>query len=190
MPENKAKSVSVSNDAVAKSTGKEWDEWFSIIDKAGGKSKSHKEIVAFLREHFSLSPWYQQMITVSFEQARGKRKVHQTRDGFQISKTKTFPWGISELRECWLNEQMRRKWLQNSAIEVTGTLEKRSIRFIRPGDACRYEVSFLPLEVNKTRLTVQQNRIADAGQAEDMKEYWHNQLRNLLNYLENKYPSV
>jgi hypothetical protein len=190
MPENKAKSASISNDAVAKSTGKEWDEWFAIIDEAGGISKSHKEIVAFFKEHFFLSPWYQQMITVSYEQARGKRKVHEMPDGFQISKTRTFPWGISELRECWLNERMRRKWLRDSALEVTGTLEKRSIRFIRPGDACRYEVSFYPLDVNKTRLTVQQNRIANARLAEDMKEYWNHQLRNLSDYLENEYPSV
>jgi hypothetical protein len=190
MPDNKAKSVSISNEAVAKSTGKEWNEWFVIIDKAGGKSKSHKEIVAFLREHFSLSPWYQQMITVIYEQARRKRKPHEMPDGFQISKTRTFPWGISELRECWLNERMRKKWLQDSAIEVTGTLEKRLIRFIRPVDDCRYEVRFYPLDVNKTRLTVQQNRIADASLAENMKDYWKKQLRNLLDYLENEYPSA
>ncbi len=190
MTNNKVKTASISDAAVEKSTGKKWNEWFAIIDKEGSTSRSHKEIVTFLKEHYSLSPWYQQMITVGYEQVRGKRKIHEMPDGFQISKTRTFPWGTSELRDTWLNEKMRRKWLEDSNIQITNTKGESSLRFIRGGDSSRYEVRFYPLEGTRTRLTVQQNKIPDARTAGEMKKYWERQLQNLFEYLQKEYPRL
>jgi hypothetical protein len=35
----------MSDEAVAAKTGKNWKQWFAIIDKAGGKKMTHQEIV-------------------------------------------------------------------------------------------------------------------------------------------------
>jgi hypothetical protein len=58
-----------SDESVQNATGK-WDEWFAILDSAGGQGMTHKEIVACLVEHHQVGPWWQQSITVAYEQAR------------------------------------------------------------------------------------------------------------------------
>src|SRR5687768_2359813 len=67
----------VSDDAVAKSTGKTWDQWFKLLDKAGCAKMNHKEIVAVVAKHFD-GPWWGQMVTVGYEQARGLRELNQS----------------------------------------------------------------------------------------------------------------
>ena len=80
------KNTQVSNAAVVKATGKDWAHWFGLIDSHDGKNKDHKGIVAVLSQYTDLDGWWQQMVTVEYENARGKRKVHETPDGFQIGK--------------------------------------------------------------------------------------------------------
>ena len=79
----------ISDEAVIKATGKSWHAWFNQIDLQDGIRKSHQEIVALLKEESEIDPWWQQMITVEYEKARGLRKQHEMPDGFQISKSKT-----------------------------------------------------------------------------------------------------
>jgi hypothetical protein len=61
------KSARMSDAAVQAKTGKTWDEWFKILDKAGGKKMNHKEIVAYLSEKYGVGPWWRQMVTVTYE---------------------------------------------------------------------------------------------------------------------------
>ena len=63
----------MSDAAVQASTGKIWKEWFAILDKAGARKMDHKQIVAYLVKHHKVGPWWQQMVTVIYEQARGLR---------------------------------------------------------------------------------------------------------------------
>lgn len=43
-----------SGKAVQKSTGKEWEEWFSIIDSVG-KGMEHKDIASYLHKEFQVT---------------------------------------------------------------------------------------------------------------------------------------
>src|SRR5216117_1433710 len=81
----------MSDAAVVRATGKKWAEWFAILDKAGAKKLTHQQIVAVLAKKHGLAPWWQQMVTVTYEQARGLRKVHERPDGYSISRSKTLP---------------------------------------------------------------------------------------------------
>ena len=74
--------TSISDDAVKAKTGKIWREWFSLLDKAGARTLDHKGIVAILSEQYSVGPWWQQMVTVEYERARGLREKHETAAGF------------------------------------------------------------------------------------------------------------
>jgi hypothetical protein len=67
---------SISSEAVKAKTGKDWPEWFAILDAADAQKMSHKEIVALLAEKYQVGSWWQQMVTVTYEQGRGLRDRH------------------------------------------------------------------------------------------------------------------
>lgn len=102
----------VSAEAVQKATGKNWDEWLTIIDKTGGEQLSHKEIVTFLGGNYDISPWWQQMITVGYEFARGRRVTGQTSDaGFQIGAQKTVAVSKEKVWDFLLSKKGLPIWL-------------------------------------------------------------------------------
>ena len=67
----------VGSEAVARATGRAWDEWLKVLDRAGAKTMPHKEIALLLSRKFDVPDWWSQMVTVGYEQARGLRAVHQ-----------------------------------------------------------------------------------------------------------------
>ena len=75
----------MSDDAVTAKTGKNWKQWFAVLDKAGAKKMTHQEIVSLLHSKHAVGPWWVQMITVTYEQQSGLRQNHEKPDGFQIS---------------------------------------------------------------------------------------------------------
>ena len=57
----------MSDEAVKAKTGKTWKQWFEILKRAGASKMSHQEIVGLLTAKHNVGPWWQQMITVSYE---------------------------------------------------------------------------------------------------------------------------
>ena len=76
----------MSDEAVKAKTGKTWKEWFAILDKAGARKMTHKEIVQVLNSEHGVGPWWQQMVTVTYEHERGLRDRHEKPEGYQISR--------------------------------------------------------------------------------------------------------
>ena len=71
--------------AVEAKTGKTWEQWLVVLDKAGARTRSHARIAAFLRERQRLPSWWCQMVAVGYEQARGLRAKHERPDGYAVS---------------------------------------------------------------------------------------------------------
>src|SRR5450432_4053299 len=88
---SKAKADRPSDAAVQSATGRDWDDWFRRLDRAGSAKLDHTTIARRLGEKSpELSPWWRQMITVHYERARGLRVTHQKFDGsFSASASKT-----------------------------------------------------------------------------------------------------
>jgi 3-methyladenine DNA glycosylase/8-oxoguanine DNA glycosylase len=86
----------MSDEAVESKTGKTWSGWFKHLDAAGAKKMSHQEIVAHLSEKHGVGPWWQQMVAVTYEQARGLRDKHQKPEGYEISVSRTIDASRSE----------------------------------------------------------------------------------------------
>lgn len=63
----------VSTESVLKHTGKSWDQWIKILDTAGAKNWTHKEIVAYVVEKYKLSLWWRQIVSSSYEVHIGKK---------------------------------------------------------------------------------------------------------------------
>ena len=62
----------VSDAAVEAKTGKTWQEWFALLDAAGARQMDHKSIAAHLDKKLGVPGWWAQMVTVAYEQARGR----------------------------------------------------------------------------------------------------------------------
>ena len=74
MSEKKVGFQRITEKTVKAKTGKIWEEWFTILDSWGAKEKGHAQNVKHLREHYELSPWWAQAVTIRYEWKRGLRK--------------------------------------------------------------------------------------------------------------------
>src|SRR5439155_11656764 len=117
----------ISSDAVQAKTGKTWPEWLRILDAAGAKTMDHKEIVAVVNQQ-GVGSWWQQMVTVGYEQARGKRVKHETTAGFSISRSKTVNVPIAVLFSAWKDKRKRSRWLRDPDFTIRTAIANRSLR--------------------------------------------------------------
>src|SRR5205085_6059611 len=97
-----AGSAGISDAAVLAKTGRRKEEWFAILDQAGAQQMVHRDIVTVLSEH-GVGPWWRQMVTVTYEQARGLREPNQATRGFQMSASKTVAAPVSKLYKAFAN---------------------------------------------------------------------------------------
>lgn len=173
----------IGDDAVKAKTGKTWSEWFKIVDDADAARMTHKEMVAYLGENFDISGWWQQMITVTYEQARGMRKAHEKPEGYQISRSKTFSAPVSNLFKAWEDEKTRKRWMKDSAFTIRKKNPNKNIRITWIDNVTIVEVMFYPKGDSKTQVVVQHSKLPNAKKAEEMKGYWGEQLERLGEFL-------
>lgn len=81
--ETTEKIAGMSDAAVRAKTGKGWSEWFKILDAAGARKMEHRDIANYLHKHHNVPGWWDQMITVGYEQARGRREKRQKPSGLR-----------------------------------------------------------------------------------------------------------
>lgn len=171
-------SPSMSDEAVRAKSGKTWSEWFSALDSAGCSKKTHQEIVSVLREQYGIGSWWQQMITVEYERARGLRAVHQNCDGeFRANATRTLPATQEALYEAWADRSKRLRWMKDE-FTIRKATPPRSIRILWP-DSTTVEVLFSPKDNGKCQVAIQHNKLADANEVLRRKEFWKAQLDRL-----------
>ncbi|RKH18273.1 hypothetical protein D7Y13_10240 [Corallococcus praedator] len=192
----------VTDAAVKEATGRDWKAWMRALDKAGGAGLNHKQLVAHLAREVE-SGWWQQSISVAYEQARGKRVVGETAaTGFQVGVVRTLPMSAPQVWE-WLTTQPDH-WLGAGA---TLKLEKGSryevpkrrgapavhgeIRVVKPGQ--RLRMTWQPdgwkkpatLQFTLTpkprgvSLVVHMEKLPDAKAREVMRERWSEILTGL-----------
>jgi len=168
----------ISSDAVQAKTGKTWPEWFRVLDAAGGKTMDHKGIVAVLDTH-GVGSWWQQMVTVGYEQARGRRVKHETAAGFSVSRSKTIAVPIGQLFAAWKDRRKRARWLADPDYTVRTATSNRSMRITWIDGKTHVDVGFFEKGTGKSQVAVEHSKLASAKQAEKMKTYWAKQLDKL-----------
>ncbi len=174
----------MSDAAVQTQTGKTWKEWFGILDKAGARKMDHKQIVAYLVKCHKVGPWWQQMVTVTYEQARGMREPHQTAEGYTANGSRTLAIGLPALYRAWADEKERRRWLPDGRLEIRKATPKKSLRIAWGDGKSRVEGMFYAKGKGKSQVPVDHRRLADAKEAARMKSYWAAALDRLIARLE------
>jgi len=175
-------SPQIGDEAVRKRTGKVWAEWFAILDQAGAKKLDHKGIVALLDE-YDIGGWWQQMVTVAYEQERGLRDKHQKPESYEISGSKTVAVPVGELFAAWEDPRLRAKWLKEK-IEIRKATKNKSMRITWPDGNTGVSVNFYAQGSDKSQLAVQHGKLADAREAQGKKKFWADALERLRALLE------
>jgi len=174
----------VGSDAVARATGKAWDQWLAILDKAGAAGMPHRDIAGMLAGKFGVPPWWSQMVTVGYEQARGLREAHQKADGYSANASRTVQAGMERLYGAWADPKLRALWLGNAPVTVRRSTDGKSMRITWGVGDSRVDVNFHPATAGKSRVQVQHAKLADAGDALEKKTFWGAALGRLKAMLE------
>ena len=174
----------ISNESVIKSTGKSWNEWFSILNKSGAKKMEHKEIAIVLSEKYHVPDWWSQMVTVQYEQEVKGRKKHETTSGYQISKSKTFPYSVTKIFNAVQSPALRKVWLKDPEFKITTSTKNKSIRGKWIDGKTNIEFQFYSKDKSKTHLVVQLNKLQSVSDATKMKTYWEKSFEKLNTFLE------
>lgn len=176
--------LEVGDEAVKKATGKTWPQWFSVLDKAGCKGMNHKQIVAVVHDKFEVGPWWRQMVTVGYEQARGLREKHQTARGYSISRSKTFAVPIGTLFAAWKDVKVRGRWLQDAGLTIRKATTNKSLRITWVDGKTNVDVLFTKKGAAKSQVAVQHGKLPDARSGVKMKDYWGGALDRLAAVLQ------
>ena len=172
----------MSDEAVQAKTGKSWNEWFKILDAAGAKKMTHQERVAVLHQKYDVGPWWQQMVAVTYEQARGLRQAHEKPSGYEISVSRTINAPVSKAFKAWNDAKTRVAWLEEQVTVRTATKDK-SLRLNWSDGKTIVAVAFYP-KGEKCQVVAQHNKLSDAKAAAKMKKFWAGALDRLKEAIE------
>lgn len=165
--------------AIARGTGKGWDEWVLLLDAWGGTERRHPEIAAYLQAAHGLGGWWAQSVTVGYERARGLRAANQRPDGFLVSIRKTFPVGAERLSTEFVDEARRDAWLEPGTLRLRTSQPARSARFDVVADGTWLQVTFLAKDTAKAAVQIQHERLPTADDVEARRAFWKERLGRL-----------
>ncbi len=169
----------VSDAAVQARTGRVWAEWFTLLDAEGAASLTHREISVALREQHGLSGWWSQMVTVAYEQARGRREPHQTPRGYQVGVSKTVPVSVGALFTAWEDEASRSRWLGDEAITIRKATRAKSLRVTWSDGRTNLAVSFWDKGPSKSSVQIEHSKLDDRDDVQAKRTFWRAALARL-----------
>jgi len=170
--------------ATHKATGRTDEEWFALLDDWGAADRTHAEIARWLAEQEGVSGWWAQMLTVAYEQARGRRLPHETPDGFRVTASRTIAVPVSELFTAFTAEAQRARWLPGAPLTVRTATASRSARYDWEDGSSRVNVGFTAKSDTTSTIALSHERLPDAATAETMKAWWRERLGDLKALLE------
>ncbi len=194
----------ISSAKVKEATGKGWDQWIAFINRNGGADLDHKGVVALLKGKGKLaSAWWQQMVTVGYEYASGRRVTGETADaGYQVGVQKVIPMGRRALWELLTSKDGLKLWLGSvrkfspepgarykalrgpgGEIRTVKTGERLRLTYQRPGrDApTTLQLSLSCPRNTKTRTTLRfhHEKLSSPDEREEMRVHWKGVLEEL-----------
>jgi hypothetical protein len=181
--EDMMKLAGVGSEAVMKATGKAWEDWLKVLDKAGAVRMPHKQIAGMLDEKFGVPGWWSQMVAVGYEQARGLRAVHQKIDGFSATTQKTFQANLERLYSAWNDPQLREVWLPGAPLQVRKSTDGKAMRITWTLGNSNVDVDFFSRGPDKTIVQIEHSKLSGAEAVAAQKAYWSSGLERLNAWL-------
>lgn len=186
-----ALTAKVGDEAVLKATGRGWPEWVERLDEGGAAEMTHAQIALHLHEKEGVGEWWAQMVTVGYEQAKGRRQKHQKPDGFSVSGSKTIEAPIEAVFRAFTDARQRGRWMGSVDLTVRKATEFKSARItwnagtgVEGEAGTSVEVNFYEKPGGKSQVAVQHNKIGESEAAEAIKAWWKERLDALKAMLE------
>jgi hypothetical protein len=176
--------LTMSEEAVRRRTGRGWEEWFDLLDEWNAAERSHKDIATWLREEQGVDGWGAQSVTVSYERARGLRAVGERPEGFSVTAQKTVAVPVDRLYEAFVDESVRKRWLPGGELRERTATRPKAARFDWDDDETRVVVWFTAQGDAKSTVALEHERLSDAEEADRMKAFWRERVAVLKQVLE------
>ncbi len=174
---------SLTDEAVEKTTGKGWNEWFTILGQKTDGSFSHKDIAKLLMDQYQVDGWWAQSITVEYERHLGKRQVGQVKDGtFQTAVSKTLPGDLDQVFSLWLNAARDVKEFNSILLAGKPAISKsEKWRYWRVdlADGSKVTITVGKKSEEKSILTFSTEKLKDQDEIEQWKEFWKDYIKKL-----------
>ncbi len=201
MAVDEQKPSGMSDEAVDRGTGRDWNAWLRFLDDLGAQELDHKGIVALIAGPGGLSNgWWQQSVAIGYEQARGLRVIGQTSaGGYQIGVQKTLPippdvaWSLvmeGPGLAAWLGKVDNLE-LERGAQYQTGEGAWGEVRSVLAGQRVRLtwhslelsgpstlQVTIMPAG-DKASVRFHQERLSSLEERELMRQRWREALERL-----------
>ncbi|MGW7274987.1 hypothetical protein ACWGH5_31250 [Streptomyces sp. NPDC054864] len=178
----------LSSDALREATGKDWPQWFAVLDAWGAASRGHTEIARHVREEHGVDGWYAQSVAVGYEQERGLREVGQSSTGeWRTSGSKTIEASAARVIEAFTDDAVRRRWLPEAEISLRTHRPAKSVTADfkdATGTTSRLSVGVTVKGPAKTLVGVRHEKLADAAEVAAYKAFWRERLAELKSLLE------
>lgn len=171
---------------IRRSTGRDYDEWFVLLDQWGAPGRPFREISDWLETDHDVSSWWAQKLIVEYEQARGLRPPGIRPDGtFTVGASKTVAVPVARLYDAVVDPKQRERWLPGAVMGQRASRPRRSARFDWADDDTRISVTFEAKGDAKSQLALEHERLPDPETAQQTKAFWRERLTALKNQLEN-----
>lgn len=173
-----AKVNGIGDEAVRAKTGKTWAAWVASLDKAGARTMTHTEIATLVHEKYGVPGWWTQMVTVGYEQSIGRRASREKADGFAVSASKTLRVSPTVAFEAFNDPRTRAGWLPDE-ITVRKATAPKTLRITCEDGTTHLDVYIVPKGDEKSQVTLQHTKLANAREAARMKKHWGDALKRL-----------
>jgi uncharacterized protein YndB with AHSA1/START domain len=196
----------VTNASVLKATGKGWAEWIALLVKAGARTWTHQEIVAFLKKRHKLGPWWQQWVTSGYESAIGRRVEGQNSKGeYHVTATKSLPLTVKTVWKILVSDAGQSIWLKplyKGVIAVRNTFETgdgffgeirtlkkdRRVRMTWQDPDWSYktvvQVTLVPRPGERSILVIDHLQIKDLRVRAEMRKRWRDSVDELAKLIQ------
>ncbi len=160
----------VSDEAVKKATGKTWDSWFALLNKAHAKQMNHSEIAHFLSTKYIKNGWWAQMVTVEYERVQGKRKINENKDGFLVAVHKTVDLPVSKLEKVWQKVLLMPVVQKRKLMNLDSKTKRRMLHY--KADVGSVVVYFDERGKDKSRIMVESMKLPSKQSVEQNRLFW------------------
>lgn len=134
----------ITDKLVVAKTGATMEDWFRHLDTLEARELSPADIFNLVVSIDGLKPlgqWNQNLLTTSYEWDRGRKERGQKGKDFEISVSKTVNVPIQVLFNSFVDENLRKKWLDDK-IAITKQTENKSARAVWSDRITRLGVDF------------------------------------------------
>ena len=174
-----SRSSSMNKQLVA-TTGRSFDDWFDILDKAGAESWPHWKVKRYLGGKRKNDEWWASAVAEAYERTHGSNPAGST---YSAQASKTIHASVKEVWKLIDDEDERRAWLD---IDVEERSRKaQSALYCELADGSKVTISLrenprsTSNNTESTLVTIRHSGLANEASLDETKAFWRSALATL-----------